>query len=174
MVMPPGTMFLITEVAKTANDSVAISAWPAASSVPASGVPRVKVIVDRVILAVALEHVLLHPVEIDHRLHLVGTDAAAGGVADHRRRRARRTDEWSAQPRQGAGRAGRHQGATCEGSVRASSVLASHGSLQLQPAVRQFRRILNSERPPFPLACKTSARATAFLDSPTDSCRDRS
>ena len=41
--MPPGTMFLITEVAKTANDSVAMSAWPAASSVPASGVPRVKV-----------------------------------------------------------------------------------------------------------------------------------
>ena len=41
--MPPGTMLLSTEVAKTANESVAMSAWPAARSVPASGVPRVNV-----------------------------------------------------------------------------------------------------------------------------------
>ena len=29
--MPPGTMFLSTEVANTAKESVAMSAWPAAS-----------------------------------------------------------------------------------------------------------------------------------------------
>ena len=41
--MPPGTASFSTVVAKIENDSVAMSAWPAASSVAASGVPRVKV-----------------------------------------------------------------------------------------------------------------------------------
>ena len=41
--MPFGTILLSTDVANTENDNVAMSAWPAASSVAASGVPRVKV-----------------------------------------------------------------------------------------------------------------------------------
>ena len=41
--MPSGTMLLSIAVANTAKESVAMSACPAASRVPASGVPRVKV-----------------------------------------------------------------------------------------------------------------------------------
>ena len=36
-------MFFSTDVANTENDKVAMSAWPAASKVAASGVPRVNV-----------------------------------------------------------------------------------------------------------------------------------
>src|SRR5262249_18342557 len=75
------------------------------------------------------QDVLLHPLEVDHSLHLVGTDAPAGGIPDRRRCRAREANEWGAQPGEGTGRAGRDQCATCEGNL-----FASHGSLHLRSA----------------------------------------
>ena len=66
---------------------------PAASSVRGFRRAAREGHVERVGLAVVLEHVLLEVVEEDDGLHLVRPDAAAGRVADVDRRGARRIDE---------------------------------------------------------------------------------
>jgi hypothetical protein len=61
--------------------------------------------IDRVVLAVSFQHVLLHPLEVDDGFHLVGADAPAGGIADRSRRGAREAHERHCEcERAGAGR----------------------------------------------------------------------
>ena len=79
---------------RSRTSSVARSAWPAASNVRRLRRAAGEGHLQRIGLAVILQHVLLEIVEEDDGLHLVGTDAAAGGVANVDGRRVGDERPW--------------------------------------------------------------------------------